>query len=40
VQRQVAAYEDEPLLAVLPGVALDELWEVVGVGERALLACR
>ena len=37
VQRHVAAYEDEALLAVLPGVALDELWEVIGVGERALL---
>ena len=38
VQRWVAAFEAEPLLAVLPGVALDELWEVVGLGERALLA--
>ena len=37
VQRFVADYEAEPLLAVLPGVALDELWEVVGIGERALL---
>jgi hypothetical protein len=38
VQRWVAEYEGEPLLAVLPGVALDELWEVVGVGEQALQA--
>ena len=38
VQRWVAQYEGEPLLAVLPGVALDELWDVVGVGERALQA--
>jgi putative ABC transport system permease protein len=37
VQRAVADYTGEPLLAVLPGVALDELWDVVGVGERALL---
>jgi putative ABC transport system permease protein len=37
VQRFVAEYEAEPLLAVLPGVALDELWAAVGVGERALL---
>ena len=37
VQRHVADFEAEPLLAVLPGVALDELWEAVGVGERALL---
>lgn len=38
VQRHVAEYEGEPLMAVLPGVALDELWQVIGVGERALLA--
>jgi len=38
VQRAVADYAGEPLMAVLPGVALDELWDVVGVGERALLA--
>ena len=37
VQRFVAAYEGEALLAVLPGVALDELWSVVGPGEQALL---
>ena len=37
VQRFVAEYEGEALMAVLPGVALDELWDVVGVGERALL---
>jgi putative ABC transport system permease protein len=38
VQRHVNNHPGEPLLAVLPGVALDELWEVVGLGERALLA--
>lgn len=37
VQRFVAGYEAEALLAVLPGVALDELWSVVGPGEQALL---
>ncbi len=37
VQRHVNEYAGEPLMAVLPGVALDELWDVVGVGERALL---
>jgi putative ABC transport system permease protein len=37
VQRHVADFADEPLMAVLPGVALDELWDVVGVGEQALL---
>lgn len=38
VQRFVNDYEGEPLMAVLPGVALDELWNVVGVGETLLLA--
>ena len=38
VQRFVNGYEGEALLAVLPGVALDELWSVVGPGEQALLA--
>jgi putative ABC transport system permease protein len=38
VQRFVAGYEEEALLAVLPGVALDELWSVIGPGEQALLA--
>jgi putative ABC transport system permease protein len=36
VQRHVAEYEAEPLMAVLPGVALDELWQAIGIGERAL----
>ena len=38
VQRWVRGYGDEPLMTVLPGVALDELWEVLGAGERALQA--
>jgi putative ABC transport system permease protein len=38
VQRTVNDYRDEPLMAVLPGVALSQLWEVVGTGEKALLA--
>ena len=37
VQRFVNSYEGEALLAVLPGVALDELWSLVGPGEQALL---
>lgn len=37
VQREVAEFEAEPLMAILPGVALDELWDVIGVGEKALL---
>ncbi|MDM0012758.1 ABC transporter permease [Variovorax sp. J22P168] len=37
VQRWVSTYAPEPLMAILPGVALDELWRVVGVAENALL---
>jgi putative ABC transport system permease protein len=37
VQRWVARYPDEALMAILPGVALDELWSVVGIGENALM---
>jgi putative ABC transport system permease protein len=38
VQRQINGDPAEPLLAVLPGVALDQLWEVVGFAEHTLLA--
>lgn len=38
VQRWVAGYGGEPLMAILPGVALDELWQLIGAGEKALLA--
>jgi putative ABC transport system permease protein len=38
VQRFVNQYAQEPLLAILPGVALQELWGLVGVAEKALLA--
>ncbi|MFZ5484177.1 MAG: ABC transporter permease [Pseudomonadota bacterium] len=38
VQRHVNGYPDEALMAVLPGVALAQLWQVIGVGEQALLA--
>jgi putative ABC transport system permease protein len=38
MQRNVNDYEKEPLLAVMPGVALEQLWQVVGVAEKALLA--
>ncbi len=35
-QRFVNEYEEEPLTAILPGVALSNLWSLVGVAERAL----
>ena len=37
LQRAINEYNREPLLAVLPGVALQELWSLLGVAERALL---
>ena len=37
VQREIAEDPHEPLMAVLPGVALDALWRVTSVAERALL---
>ncbi|MEO0763439.1 MAG: ABC transporter permease, partial [Pseudomonadota bacterium] len=36
LQRAINQYPEEPLLAVLPGVALQELWSLVGVAETAL----
>lgn len=38
MQRNINDYHAEPLLAVLPGVALDQLWQIVSIAERALLA--
>ncbi len=38
LQRAINEYDEEPLLAILPGVALQELWEIVGIAETALLA--
>lgn len=37
VQRFVNQYPEEPLLAILPGVALAELWDLIGVAEKAML---
>ncbi|MDH4872061.1 ABC transporter permease [Pseudomonas sp. BN515] len=36
LQRQINEYRGEPLLAILPGVALQELWSLMGTAERAL----
>ena len=38
VQRQINTMDEEPLTAILPGATLQELWSLVGVAERALLA--
>ena len=37
LQRAINEYEQEPLLAILPGVALQELWQIVGIAETALI---
>jgi putative ABC transport system permease protein len=36
VQRKINEYRREPLLAILPGVALHELWSLMGTAENAL----
>ena len=38
LQRSINEYPQEPLLAILPGVALQELWQIVGIAETALIA--
>ncbi|MDH5425656.1 MAG: ABC transporter permease [Gammaproteobacteria bacterium] len=38
VLRQINQYKQEPLLAIIPGVALQELWDMIGFAEKALLA--
>ena len=38
LQRAINEYPEEPLLAILPGVALQELWQIVGIAETALVA--
>lgn len=37
MQRAINEYREEPLLAIIPGVALTQLWELVGVADRALM---
>ncbi len=37
VRRQIEALGRDPLMAVMPGVALDELWQVVKVVENSLV---
>ena len=36
LQRFINEYPEEPLSAILPGVALQELWSLIGVAESAL----
>lgn len=36
LQREINTFEDEPLQAIIPGVALGELWRTIGYAEDAL----
>jgi putative ABC transport system permease protein len=36
LQREINTYRDEPLQAIIPGVALSELWATIGYAEDAL----
>ncbi len=37
MQRAINEYRQEPLLSIIPGVALTQLWELVGVADTALM---
>jgi putative ABC transport system permease protein len=37
MQRAINDYPDEALLAILPGVALTQLWDLVGIADTALM---
>lgn len=37
LQRQINEYTGEPLLAIMPGMTLSQLWSLTGVAESALL---
>jgi putative ABC transport system permease protein len=36
LQREITIFPEEPLMAVIPGVALSELWAGIGYGEQVL----
>jgi putative ABC transport system permease protein len=36
VQRMVNTWRDEPLMAIIPGVALQQLWQMMAIAENAL----
>ncbi|OIQ24696.1 ABC transporter permease [uncultured Vibrio sp.] len=38
LQRQINTYPQEPLSAIMPGIALHELWGMMSVAEQALMA--
>ena len=36
LQREINDYEDEPMMAVIPGLALNEMWQGIGYAETGL----
>lgn len=38
LQREINTWREEPLLAILPGLTLQQLWDLLAVAENALLA--
>ncbi len=38
VQRNIADYKSEPLTAVIPGVTLAQIWQIIGVADRGFRA--
>jgi len=36
LQREINEFRGEPMMAILPGVALQELWSMMGTAEKAL----
>ncbi|MBQ7585519.1 MAG: ABC transporter permease [Desulfovibrionaceae bacterium] len=36
-KREIDNFKDEPLLGVIPAVAMDKIWDLIGSGERVLL---
>lgn len=36
VQREINEFTDEPILAILPGLTLQQLWDLLGLAENAL----
>jgi putative ABC transport system permease protein len=37
LQRAINEYREEPLLAIMPALTLQELWQLIGVAEKSLL---
>jgi len=37
LRREISEWKEEPLMGVMPGVAMDQIWNMVNTGERSLL---